>query len=79
MIAFASVEFDAAGAKSLVLRRGSQILARMPLSTICIRKEDAHDRLMRVSASVPSHLPSNMSICLHLEDEQRLHTLCALL
>jgi hypothetical protein len=78
-IAFASVEFDAAGAKSLVLRRGSQILARMPLSTICIRKEDAHDRVMRVSANVPSHLPSNMSICLHLEDEQRLHTLCALL
>ena len=44
MIAFASVESDALGAKSLVLRRGSHILARMPLSTICIHQEHGYVR-----------------------------------
>jgi len=75
MIAFASVDFDALGAKSLVLRRGSHILARMPLSTICIHQEDGYDRVLRVSTMESSQ----MSICLYLENEQRFHTLYALL
>ena len=75
MIAFASVESDALGAKSLVLRRGSHILARMPLSIICIHQEHGYDRVLRMSTMEPSQ----MSIYLHLENEQRFHTLCALL
>ena len=74
LIAFASVEVDEQGAKALVLRRGSEVVACLPMHAISVHQEHKRERILHVFAvSSPAE-----SMCLYVENVRRLDTLLAL-
>ena len=75
LVAFASVEVDATSARVLVLRRGSDILACIPVVSIRISQDPAQHRFIRLSTVVPS---STVLTCLYLEDARRVDAFLAL-
>ena len=76
LIAFATVEVNEHGANSLVLRRGSEMLACMPLHAISVRQEPTRERIFCVTALCPT----DVSPCLYIniENERRLSAFVAL-
>jgi hypothetical protein len=54
LVVFASVEVDTTSARALVLRRGSDILAHIPVASIRISQDPAQHRIIRLSTVVPS-------------------------
>jgi hypothetical protein len=68
LVAFASIEVDASSARALVLRRGSDILAHIPVASIRISQDPAQHRIIRLSTVVPS----SVFVCLYLEDARRV-------
>ena len=74
-IAFASVEVDSTGAQRLVLRRGCETLACMPLNQVNIRQVHTQTRMLRVSAT----FSDLYCVYLYLEDARRLDALLTLI
>ena len=74
LVAFASVEVDATSARALVLRRGSDILARIPVASIRMSQGPAQHRIIRLSTVVPS----SVLTCLYFEDARRVDAFLAL-
>ena len=75
MVAFASVEVRADNSKNFLLRRGSEILAHLPLASIRISQDPTRCRIFRLSTITPS----SVSVFLYLEDAQRVNAFLALL
>jgi hypothetical protein len=73
-IAFASVEVDATSARALVLRRGKDILAHIPVASFLISQDPAQHRIIRLSTVVPC----SMFMSLYLEDARRVDAFLAL-
>jgi hypothetical protein len=74
LVAFASVEVDASSARALVLRRGSDILAHIPVASIRFSQDPAQHRITCLSTVVPS----SVFVCLYLEDARRVDAFLAL-
>jgi hypothetical protein len=74
LVVFASVEVDTTSARTLVLRRGSDILAHIPVASIRISQDPAQHRIIRLSTVVPS----SVFMCLYLEDVRRVEAFLAL-
>ena len=73
MVAFASVEVRADRSKKIVLRRGSEIMAHLPLASIRISQDPTRCRIFRLSTITPS----SVSVFLYLEDAQRVNAFLA--
>ena len=71
VVAFVSVEVDATGARELMLRRGSETLAVLPLANIHVGQDAARPWIVSLSAG-------KLVLYLLLEDTGRLNTLLAL-
>jgi hypothetical protein len=74
LIAFASVEVDDQGTKALVLRRGAEVLAHMPMHAIAVHQEPTHERILHVVAISATAV----SLCLYIENARRLDAFLAL-
>ena len=75
MVVFATVEVDKQGDKALVLRRGSEVLACLPMHTICVRQEPMCERILHVASTSSTAV----SVCLYIENARRLDAFLALL
>lgn len=67
VIVFASVEANGLGAKMLVLRRGSEVLACLPMHTISVRHDTARERILHLATYT-----SPVTVCLYIENSRRL-------
>jgi hypothetical protein len=74
-IVFASVEVDEHGAKALVLRRGGEVLAHMPMHTIYVRQDPTRERILHVATASSTAV----LVCLYIETTRRLDAFLSLI